>query len=101
MAIGSKRLRTKARTSRHCSEPPPNPGPSHTLGMTGFRHSCLMPHARSPLREQREPDHLVQQPRADVGVPLRFTRSHFAEVEADDALAGADEGAEKADRFVP
>src|SRR5436190_415151 len=55
----------------------------------------------SRVREQRKPDHLVQQPRADVGVPLGVAGGDFAEVEADDAFFCADDCAQDADRFVP
>ena len=43
------------------------------------------------LRLEREADHLVEQPRADVRVPLRLARRDFAEVETDDALSVARE----------
>src|SRR2546421_311657 len=49
------------------------------------------------LRQQRESDHLVQQARPDVRVPLDRAGRDFAQIEADDALAAAADGAQEAD----
>src|SRR5205085_65789 len=39
--------------------------------------------------KEREADHFVEQTRADVRVPLRLARRHFAEIESDDSFSRA------------
>src|SRR5438270_416541 len=51
--------------------------------------------------KEREADHFVEQTRADVRVPLRLARRHFAEIESDDSFSRAASGAQESDRFVP
>src|SRR6266851_2857612 len=51
--------------------------------------------------QQRETDHLVQQPRGDVRIPLRRAWSNFAEIEAYYPFLCASDRAEQTDGFIP
>src|SRR3954452_168418 len=56
---------------------------------------------RRSVRQQGEADHLVEQPRPDVRIPLRLPRRDLAQIESDDPLAAAMNRAQKSDRLVP
>src|ERR1044072_4194826 len=53
------------------------------------------------FHEQRVADHLIEQPGAYVGVPLRFPRRDLAQVHAHDALFGPLQGAQQAGGLIP